>query len=524
MKVRALFWKYEPAIFLLLVLISLSPLLVCDYFPTLDGPAHLHNGNLLRHLWFEGNKTCLNFFNINTQLNSNILDHVWYALFGLFLPGFLVEKSLLLVYVITLPYAFRFFVKQISRSEHSFKLASYLIFPFIYSFVLRIGFLNFCVGIVLVFLALGFWIKHREGISKKQVITLMMFVTLAYISHLLNFLFLGIVLVCYELQYVWMNRNRQNRFKELKRLIIIFLPGMLLLAIFFAMNSGYEHEASRYLPFGRLIQTLVDLSPIITLSYDNEVLFAHFIMAAICILLIFVVIQFFRERKNGKTYSPSWLVSIGVVLILFFIFPDWVASGGFISVRWATYFFLLLLSLIAAQSLPARQLVLPVLLTLITHIAFIKYHTEQTLLLNEDALALVKAGEKVEANKVLLPLNYSANWMQINHGCYLATEKNVICLDNYEPCKPHFPFIWKPGQEVYKIMPHYGNHFPPCIDIEAYEQLSHQRIDYLSTFCYNGDLNDSCNSNVDKEIHARFDLIYQSENKRVLLYKRKPGT
>ena len=133
MKKIKFLWKYEKYFFILFVFNSLIPLLSCKFFPTVDGPAHLHNANLLKHIWFKGNTNLLLFFDINHQLNSNLLNHIWFAIFGLFLPSFLVEKSILLFYVVSIPFSFRYLVKNVIDAPQSTRIASYLIFPFIYS-------------------------------------------------------------------------------------------------------------------------------------------------------------------------------------------------------------------------------------------------------------------------------------------------------------------------------------------------------------------------------------------------------
>jgi hypothetical protein len=270
-----------------------------------------------------------------------------------------------------------------------------------------------------------------------------------------------------------------------------------------------------------LLQTIIDLSPVITLNYDSEVGFAHIILYTLCVLLLMVCVAFFRKRKQAVQFQPFWLAPSLIVLLLFFVFPDWIASGGFISIRWALFFFLMIIILIAAKGLPPIQLVFPIAILLTTHLFFISYHNEQTKSLSDDAETLVKAEEFMEENAVLLPLNYSNNWIQINHACYMATKKNIVCLDNYEPTKPHFPLMWKQGEQVYDLMQKYGNRNPPCIDIDNYERATHHKIDYLSRFCFNGDTNDSCTALIELALKKRFELIYLSENKKIELYKRK---
>lgn len=517
-------WKYEKFLFALFIVLTALPVLCSPFFPTVDGPAHLHNGNLLKHLLFLGNDFGRAFFDINKQLNSNFLDHIWFAFFGLFLPASLVEKSILLTYIISLPFSFRYLVKKLVNDERSAKLSSYLIFPFVYSFTFRIGFFNFCLGIPVLFWILGYWTANREQPGRKKIIVLAALSTLLYISHIFNFMLWGIILFVNELQYVVHARTLKGVLKKLVPAIWILIPGLLLSLIFFISNSGYHHEAPVYLPADRLFWTIIDLSPIITLSYEREFAYAQIISYALLVLVLLVIIDYFRKRKTPTSFRPLWIFPATVVLLLFFIFPDWIASGGFISIRWALYFFLVLIVLIAAKALPARQLAIPVAVILVTHLFFIHYHNEQTKLLSADAEILTEAENFMDENSVLLPLNYSDNWIQINHAGYMSTHRNIINLDNYEPTKPHFPLIWKKGEQVYELMPGYGNRMPPCINIDAYEKATKHRIDYLSRFAYEGKTIDSCVTNVEKEIDQRFEPVYQSANKKLQLYKRKPGT
>lgn len=522
---RAKFWsKAEPFLFALFVLITAIPILTHPYFPTVDGPAHLHNANLLKHYWFQGNNTLLNFFEINSHLNSNFVDHLWFAVFGLFLPTFLVEKSILLFYIFLLPFSFRYLVKNIVNNKNSARLSSYLIFPFVYSFTLRIGFFNFCIGIPLLFLTLGAWMKHRERLNAKKIVWFAFLATLIYASHIFNFMLFGIILFTIELQYIIHSKTTKGIIAKLWAPLLIFLPGMLLSVLFYIANSSFEHSPPSYLTKEKLTETITDLSPVITLNYDNEILYAQVIGCALCLLTGFVIYDFFKNRKQESEFRPKWIYAMIIVLTLFYTFPDWVASGGFISIRWALFFFLVLIILIAAKGLPPKFLILPVVVLLINHLFFIKYHDEQTAILSEDAKTLADAEQYMDENTVLLPLNYSNNWIHINHANYMATQKNIINLDNYEPTKPHFPLLWKKGEQVYDLMPKYGNRNPPCIDIENYEQKTHHHIDYLSRFYFNGDVSDSCTAIVEQEIKNKFELIYQSENNRLQLYKRKPNT
>ena len=57
--------KIEKYIFGLTVFLFLLPVIGIKFFPTIDGPAHLYNGNLLNQLWFHGKTEVLQFFDVN---------------------------------------------------------------------------------------------------------------------------------------------------------------------------------------------------------------------------------------------------------------------------------------------------------------------------------------------------------------------------------------------------------------------------------------------------------------------------
>jgi hypothetical protein len=519
------FWNYERYLFAAFVLITAIPLLANKYFPTLDGPAHLHNANLLKQIWFKGATNISDFYTLNIHLNSNFIDHVWFAVVGLFLPTFLVEKSIVLFYVIALPYSFRFLIKKISSNLNSAQLSSYLIFPFVYSFTFRIGFFNFCIGLPLVFWTLGTWIKEREDLNTKKLIWLTILSTMIYVSHLFNFILLGIVLFTNELQHIIHSKTTKELIRKLWKPFLIFIPGMLLSVMFLVSNSAFEHAPPKYLPKAKLTEMLMEMSPIITLNRDSEILYIRIIEAVMLILIILVLFQTIKNRKEeNQNFRPKWIYSMIIVIIAFYSVPDWVASGGLISVRWGLFFFLILVILSASKELKPKHLFIPLAILMINHLFFINYHNKQTEVLSKDAETLVDAERYMDDKSVLLPLNYSANWLHIFHANYLATQKNIINLDNYEPTQPHFPLIGKKGEHVYDLMPKYANRNPPCVDIDNYESKTHHRIDYLSRFYFNGDVTDSCTAIVEKEIHSRFELIYESADKKLQLYKRKPNT
>jgi signal transduction histidine kinase len=209
--------------------------------------------------------------------------------------------------------------------------------------------------------------------------------------------------------------NRKNKFelKQFLRPLIVFLPGVLLLLSFVLNNNKFAHDPPRHLSGDKLIEILVELGPIITLNKEKEIMFTTIIFYSYCVLAILIVINNIRKRKEAQTKNNLfWFALALIVLALYFIFPDWLSSGGFISVRLALFFFLMIVVWIGSAALPPVQLILPVVTILTTHVFFMNYHNEETKVLSSDAIEATSAEAVMEENTVLLPLNYSNNWIK----------------------------------------------------------------------------------------------------------------
>lgn len=347
-------------------------------------------------------------------------------------------------------------------------------------------------------------------------------VTLLYFAHVFNFFLLGFVLFFVILKQLIENRKSGLGAKQFLRPIIIFLPGMILFVSFLLNNNKFEHLPPTYLTNEKLLEQIVEVTPIITLNKENEIGFAKTVFYSLCALVILAIINTFRKRKEEKTKnSLLWFGIVALTVLFYFISPDWLTSGGFISIRLCLFFFLVLVVWIAASSLPPIQLIIPTLTIVVTHVLFMNYHNDETKKLSSDAAEATSAEFMMEENTVLLPLNYSDHFVHINYGNYVSTEKAIVILDNYEATKPHFPLLWKKGESVYDLMKHYGDRNPPCTDIANYERVTKHRIDYVSRWCFVDDKNDSCSIETSKILASQFDLIYESPRKRLQLFKRK---
>ena len=67
--------RLEPLFFYLIVLLYLIPVLAFKFFPTVDGPAHLYNSNLIFELWTNTDGPISNYFQFNNTITPNWSGH-----------------------------------------------------------------------------------------------------------------------------------------------------------------------------------------------------------------------------------------------------------------------------------------------------------------------------------------------------------------------------------------------------------------------------------------------------------------
>ena len=105
--------KYELYIFLSFLFLNLLPVFLFKFLPTLDGPSHLHNANLIFQLTFSDSGFLSNFYQFTNELLPNWSGHFLLSFCNSFLPAWIAEKILITSYLIFLPVSFRWFIKSI---------------------------------------------------------------------------------------------------------------------------------------------------------------------------------------------------------------------------------------------------------------------------------------------------------------------------------------------------------------------------------------------------------------------------
>jgi len=514
--------KLEPFVFFLCLLAGTLPVVALRYYPTLDGPAHEYNARLIAHL-LKGDAPLLKtYFEFTRGAVPNWTGHIFLLFFNLFLPAFLAEKAILLCYVIGLPLAYRFLL--ISMKPGNLFL-SYLIFPFIYSYFFLMGFYNFNLALVFLFLSAACWIKASTSTGKKPYLLLFFLLACTYFSHIFVFFILIMGIGLYELPDLFKKDKTLPIQKRLRKLIPLFLLAgpFLLLALSYLL--GHSRGVNIFLSFHELLTYITHLSPLISFSFTDQLTSSRnilYVLTVLTVLAIFLRLRsFFLSRTNQavkETFfnrSDSWLALFLILLGLYFLFPDSDGNAGFVSMRLCLLLLLALLTWVSVQKFPEWIIVPAVGFVLFVFNSQIHFHYWKARELNPIVQECHDAGLKLEPNSLVMPLDYSGHWLMSHFANYLGHEKAVVILENYEASTDYFPLVfnWKEFRR-----PLIGNDsLKGCISYSHELKTKPKQVDYIFVWGQSEDKKDSCNIRTDALIKQFYTLVYKGE--WVVLYK-----
>lgn len=524
-------------LFFLITGCNLFPLAGLTFFPTMDGPAHLYNSTLISNLLFGGNTTVAHFFALNTMPVPNWTGHFILSFFNLFLSGNIAEKILIVLYLVGLPFSFRYLIKALNPQN---AMLSFLIFPFTYSFLFLLGFYNFSLALIFFFFALGYWIKNQDKqYTLHTFILLGVLVLLTYFSHVFVFGMLLFVMVAHTV-FTVLFANLDNLgflVKEIFRRIKIIVMVSLLPFLLFAGYVYSTHGSTSNLSFidpDTLMDWIKNIRPIIVYNPAEEEMYTKkiaYLLLGLAVIAVYDRVnhllkndqsfsdKFFAVLKHFFRLGDFWLFAAGGMLYLYFKLPDSDGSAGYISVRLGLLFFLFVCVWLGAQNIPKWFGSIVILLILFCHFNINRYHRTVLKDLDKMAVNCHKAAEKIAPQSVVLPLNFSDNWLVGHFSNYLGSEKPMVILENYECSTGYFPVKWNnenmPNAKVGTL----ASGSLSCYWWQNNPANPEKKIDYVFMIG-NIDLRtDSCTIQFKNELLQYYTMVYENETGR--LYQLK---
>jgi len=371
-------WATEKNIFYSVLIFNILLLLTVQFYPSMDGPCHLYNSNIICHLLKGDSSFISNYYTLNKAVIPNWTSYIVLSMFNLFLPAWFAEKILIILYFTGLVISFRLLIKQLSPQNLSLSI---FVIPFAYSFLFHLGFYNYSVSFIFLFLTLYYWLKHYETKSLFKYVWLLLLIFLTYLSAILTFFFLGFCLglfiIAFSIKDYYDGKHYllivKKTAKEITFLLIASLPGLLFSAIF--IKSASFFPSNEQYTVGELLKWLNDVRCLIVYNYaGEEKLTEQFLHIAIAIVSISFFIRFYNKGKvfaiRTLRKSDIFLIPALLALLLFFIIPNG-NNAGMMSDRFCLLAYMFFIIWVASQPLPRQVSKVFMLLIIIIHVGLL---------------------------------------------------------------------------------------------------------------------------------------------------------
>lgn len=496
MKSRLTQWFRQPenALFAALILLHLIPIWAFPYFPSQDGPAHVNNANVLREYNHPDRSVFREYYVINSNPEPNWTGHLALAGLMFLVPLMTAEKLLLSGYVLLLPLSARYAVRAVNPDNAGLAILS---FPFIFNYLLHMGFYNFSYSLPFFFFVVGYWAKKQERFGWREGLIMALLWLALYFTHIFSVVTacaaIGLAALMFT-AFDLVNRLRRKP-QEISfwRLLAsrAFVPLLALLpTALLVLNFLNQKGASRGKPLPaalqwRRLRTLESL-----VSFDEYEVWLAIAVAALFAALTAFLLLVKIIRREWNRWDALLIVSAAYVYI-YFIAPDGMAGGGFISHRMILFPYIGLLLWAAGQRWPVWSKRTAQTAAAVLAAAFLCLNMRSYAQLNGYLEEYISAGDHVEPNTTLLPLCFSHQGRDENDrimarriGPFLhasgiiAAKRRIVEMDNYEGNTSYFPVLFRPEKNPFR---HIGGieAQPPQVDFLSFKEKTGGTVDYV---------------------------------------------
>jgi hypothetical protein len=541
--------KRENLFFVILIVVHLLPIWYFKYFPSADGPVHLDSANVLRQYYFPDRSLFRDYYVLNKDLVPNWFSPLIMAGLMSIVPPLVAEKILLSGYVILLPISVSYAL-QVIRPDAGF--LAILAFPFIYNHMLHTGFYNFSYSLPVFFFVVGYWLKYQNRFTLRQIGTLSLLSLLLYFCHLVS---LVMAYVAIALLTIWLtvldfarqSQQQQFNLRSLVRAFCIralvpicaFLPTIILVVMFLSRKAAASSESLwEPMPVWKQLIDLLSLKSLV--SYERwEYLFS----IALVGLFVAVCLYLLRSKEVHHQKLNFWdgfFLIAAAYVVIYFIAPDRMAGGGNIKDRLLLYPFFALTLWFGAQSYHRLVKQRIQLVAMGLALMLLGLHTIKYAQLNNYLEEYVSGMHLIEPNTTLLPLSFSnrghapdGSPLSMRTGAftyasgYIAAEKGVVHLANYQANLDYFPISFRPKLNPFVHLKSGQGWIlatqPPRVDFLSYPQRTGGRIDYVLVWGVLEQQRDDVDTkSIFRQLEEGYELLYTSPQRGFMqLYRRK---
>ncbi len=519
----------ETLVFLVLLGLHVLPLWIFQFVPTQDGPAHQSISSILREIGTPGGAYLRDYFVLQTEAFPNWFIYVIMGKVLGFLSIPLAEKVLLSAYAVLLPMSFRYALGAMDRRATLFATFS---LPFIYGYHFWMGFYNFCFGVAGFFLALGWWLRHRERLGVGRTVVLALLVLGVYFCHPVPLVLLAISVLTLAGWWMLLDIKRKGSIREAFRQhlaapLLALIPALLLLGAFLGGGKGTVFPSFR----GRSFD-LVTLRALVSLD-DRAIVITCVLAALVAAVALGTLLR--RVRQRCAAPEDGLAVLALVLTAVYFLAPSEVGSGLHVLSRISLFPWLILImwcgstmdSRFARRAIP---ITVPVLALALLGLVSIRWAA-----LDDRLAEYTSAASWIEPRRTLLALSFANAGRRPDGGelsdrtqpfvhaaGHITVRSRSVDFCNYVGGEDVFPVTLHPGRSPYV-------HFdqadleaePPRVEFASYSPRTGGTVDYVLLWWVEASPpNHPALTSVRNQL-AGYDRIYVSPNRLVQLFRRK---
>lgn len=436
------------ALFIALGLLQLAPLWSVRYLPLGDGPAHVYNAWILHELVSgDAPPHIAAHYRIDWRPHPNWTGHAVMALLMFAVPPLVAEKLLLTLILATLFAGAWLLVTAVNPRNDVYAFA---VFAFTYAQSLIAGYYNYSLSVGLFLIVLAMWWR------RKPVWLIALLLVLCYFTHPM-----ATVLACGS---VGLLSLLQRRWKDLLALV----PVAPLLLLSNVAGSGPR-------------QFHIDWSAA-TVLLRFEVLHVFDLrqrpisLAISLVYAAFIALTLMRERRRPE--NALALLALIFAATMFWL-PAAAGTRDLFLQRTSLFLFLTLAAWFTPKIGPRVRVALLAILSIIA-VANAAIHVERLRHFGRDLATFIRAFDPIEPGTTFLPLLYTPFYSEslvplYPHAVsYVALEKRLVHLANYEPVANYFPV----ANRKVTIDASVAELTPRSIDIAQ----AAKHADYIATF------------------------------------------
>ena len=467
------FWRVA---FWILLALECAPFWMFRYFPSQDGPSHIHNAQVLANYGSEPIYQQYYVLTPITPAGSVLPQFILAGLLKIAGP-LMAEKLLLSGYAVLLFFAFRYFLRSFSPHADYFALFAGVLVP---NWFLYMGFWNFCFSIAVLLFVLGFYAR-REREGKRWTTRALLVVGVGslavYMSHVVSWV-LGAIAIT-----VMSGPRLISDWRRYFLPLVSFLPPVALLLIEF----GQPHEVSTCPTASTLRERLWPLysfSFLYTLG-DKEVLIAK-VLAAVLLLTFLGVVAMIALKRSFSWRNASLLAVAGIFGAICVAGPACIGSGSYIDTRVACYTWIFLVAWLASAVEAWPRTALNAIAAAFCGIAIWMFVARMPELSrwSQELAEVAAIGQSIRPESTVLAMRLERSQGIVDplgHPVGLLNAGPIVDLGNYEAAYIYFTSRFREERSPITALGSLRelSSVPPIFDVERYEAQTRGRVDYL---------------------------------------------